>query len=109
MLSFRFFTGAVCAVLALITFLPSVAWAQDGLDTGDTAWILISTGLVLFHDDSRLGNVLRRSGSNSQRAIGFHALLWHHGRCHRDLDRCRATAWHFLRVAPLSGIFPKPC
>ena len=48
MLSFRFFTGAVCAVLALITFLPSVAWAQDGLDTGDTAWILISTGLVLF-------------------------------------------------------------
>jgi len=28
--------------------LPSVAWAEDTLDTGDTAWILASTGLVLF-------------------------------------------------------------
>ena len=28
--------------------LPMVASAEDGLDTGDTAWILASTGLVLF-------------------------------------------------------------
>ena len=48
MLSIRFFTNVVYAVLALTTILPSAAWAQDGLDTGDTAWILISTGLVLF-------------------------------------------------------------
>ena len=48
MLSIRFFTSVVYAVLALTTILPSAAWAQDGLDTGDTAWILISTGLVLF-------------------------------------------------------------
>ena len=27
---------------------PIAAWAEDGLDTGDTAWILASTGLVLF-------------------------------------------------------------
>ena len=27
---------------------PSLAIADDGLDTGDTAWILASTGLVLF-------------------------------------------------------------
>ncbi len=38
----------LCAVLTATAFLPSAAWAQDGLDTGDTAWILISTGLVLF-------------------------------------------------------------
>jgi Amt family ammonium transporter len=28
--------------------LPARVWAQDGLDTGDTAWILTSTALVLF-------------------------------------------------------------
>ena len=37
------------ALLALIFFtVPNTAFAQDALDTGDTAWILISTGLVLF-------------------------------------------------------------
>ena len=37
------------ALLALIFFaLPNATFAQDALDTGDTAWILISTGLVLF-------------------------------------------------------------
>lgn len=36
-------------LLALIFFtVPKAAFAQDKLDTGDTAWILISTGLVLF-------------------------------------------------------------
>ena len=37
------------ALLALISFaVPNATFAQDKLDTGDTAWILISTGLVLF-------------------------------------------------------------
>ncbi|MXX41210.1 MAG: ammonium transporter [Gemmatimonadetes bacterium] len=37
------------ALLAFIFFaLPNATFAQDALDTGDTAWILISTGLVLF-------------------------------------------------------------
>ena len=39
-------------LLALLAFIflavPNAAFAQDALDTGDTAWILISTGLVLF-------------------------------------------------------------
>ena len=39
-------------LLALLAFIflavPNAALAQDALDTGDTAWILISTGLVLF-------------------------------------------------------------
>ena len=32
----------------LLVWAPGSASAQDKLDTGDTAWILISTGLVLF-------------------------------------------------------------
>ena len=32
----------------LLVWAPNSASAQDQLDTGDTAWILISTGLVLF-------------------------------------------------------------
>ena len=32
----------------LLVWAPDSASAQDKLDTGDTAWILISTGLVLF-------------------------------------------------------------
>ncbi len=35
-------------LIILITVLPSVAFAEDGLDTGDTAWLLTSTALVLF-------------------------------------------------------------
>ena len=39
-------------LLALLAFIllavPNPTFAQDKLDTGDTAWILISTGLVLF-------------------------------------------------------------
>lgn len=43
----RFPRLAAVAVVGLTTF-PTRAWAQDGLDTGDTAWILVSTALVLF-------------------------------------------------------------
>jgi Amt family ammonium transporter len=31
-----------------VSALPAKVWAQDGLDSGDTAWILTSTALVLF-------------------------------------------------------------
>ncbi len=33
---------------ALVLILPRLASAQDGLDTGDTAWMLTSSVLVLF-------------------------------------------------------------
>ena len=36
------------AVLIILLGLPSQALAQETLDTGDTAWILTSTALVLF-------------------------------------------------------------
>ena len=38
----------VALAASLLLALPSRALAADGLDTGDTAWILASTGLVLF-------------------------------------------------------------
>jgi Amt family ammonium transporter len=34
--------------LILLTLLPCAAFANDGIDTGDTAWMLTSTALVLF-------------------------------------------------------------
>jgi len=38
----------VAAAAGLLAASPSAAWAADTLDTGDTAWILTSTALVLF-------------------------------------------------------------
>jgi len=35
-------------LIGLLVGWPSLAIAEDGLDTGDTAWILVSTALVLF-------------------------------------------------------------
>ena len=35
-------------ILGAVVCFPSMAWAQDALDTGDSAWILTSTALVLF-------------------------------------------------------------
>ncbi len=40
--------GSAALALFLIAALPSVAWASDGIDGADTAWILVSTALVLF-------------------------------------------------------------
>ena len=37
-----------CLATMLVYLLPSAAWAESALDTGDTAWILTSTALVLF-------------------------------------------------------------
>jgi ammonia channel protein AmtB len=42
------FLGLATVVGASILTLPTKVRAQDGLDTGDTAWILVSTALVLF-------------------------------------------------------------
>jgi Amt family ammonium transporter len=42
----RWSAAAVCVLLAIGIAGP--AFGADGLDTGDTAWILISTALVLF-------------------------------------------------------------
>ncbi|ABK43512.1 ammonium transporter [Magnetococcus marinus MC-1] len=36
------------AALAMGSILPATAWAEDTLDSGNTAWMLTSTALVLF-------------------------------------------------------------
>jgi len=38
----------VCTPGAALLLVPARAWAQGELDTGDTAWVLTSTALVLF-------------------------------------------------------------
>ena len=39
---------SLCLLAVLVCALPSVVLAESALDTGDTAWILTSTALVLF-------------------------------------------------------------
>ena len=42
-------TALVIGTLAALVFLvPEAAFAQGGLDSGDTAWMLIASALVLF-------------------------------------------------------------
>ena len=36
------------SAILLLTFTPAVSFAAEGLDSGDTAWMLTSTALVLF-------------------------------------------------------------
>ena len=43
----RFVSRAIAAA-GLVTLSSLPALASDGLDTGDTAWILTATALVLF-------------------------------------------------------------
>ena len=45
---FRRTCGSLTLLALICLFTPNTALAQDELDSGDTAWILISTGLVLF-------------------------------------------------------------
>jgi Amt family ammonium transporter len=40
--------GIFLPFLSIFLFIPTIAFAQEGLDTGDTTWIMISTALVLF-------------------------------------------------------------
>jgi ammonium transporter, Amt family len=46
----RLQTAILSIVSALVLFCPGHAWAQDqsGVDTGNTAWMLTATALVLF-------------------------------------------------------------
>ena len=40
--------GIFLSLLSIFLFIPQVVFAQDGLDTGDTTWIMVSSALVLF-------------------------------------------------------------
>ena len=47
-IKFNHFKITFCLFAILIFIFPSLVLAGDGLDTGDTAWLLTSTALVLF-------------------------------------------------------------
>lgn len=40
--------GGILPFLPIFLFFPQIASAQEGLNSGDTTWIMISTALVLF-------------------------------------------------------------
>jgi Amt family ammonium transporter len=40
--------GLASVMSVLIMLLPQLAWAEDSLNSGDTAWMLTATALVLF-------------------------------------------------------------
>jgi len=41
-------TGKLLRSLVFLLFFPAAAWAADGLDSGDTAWMIVSTALVMM-------------------------------------------------------------
>ncbi len=47
-MSIRRFFNLPTALLGVLAILPSIAYASDTLNTGDTAWMLTATALVLF-------------------------------------------------------------
>jgi len=47
-MSIRRFFNLPTALLGVLAVLPSIAYAKDSLSSGDTAWMLTATALVLF-------------------------------------------------------------
>ena len=41
-------TGRLLSALAIVLAAPAAAMAAEGLDTGDTAWMIVSTALVMM-------------------------------------------------------------
>ncbi len=48
MMSIRRFFNLPTALLGVLAVIPSIAYASDSLNSGDTAWMLTATALVLF-------------------------------------------------------------
>ncbi len=48
MMSIRRFFNLPTALLGVLAIIPSIAYASDSLNSGDTAWMLTATALVLF-------------------------------------------------------------
>ena len=78
------------ALLSLF-FLPSIAFGQDGpgFDTGDTAWILASSALVLFMTIPGLSLFYAGTGQRTERAVSTDALF----RANRVDDRSLGACW----------------
>lgn len=44
----KIFSRAIIYIITVLITFPGIAFAEDQLDKGDTAWILVSSALVLF-------------------------------------------------------------
>ena len=75
--------GAMLVVLAVLS--PRIALAQGVLDSGDTAWVMTSTALVLFMTIPGAVAVLRWHGAGEECPVGDDAVLRH------NLSRDRAV------------------
>ena len=47
-LNYKPIYAASALAFLMVSFMPRTAWAQDQLSSGDTAWMLTSSVLVLF-------------------------------------------------------------
>ena len=78
----------VAVFLLFATALPDIVIAQETpmLDSGDTAWMLTSTALVLFMTIPRPVTILRGRGPIQECAAGHDAMLCHHLPRDRSVD-----------------------
>ncbi len=70
---------SLCLFAISLYVLPCVGLAESGLDTGDTAWVLTSTALVLFMTIPGLSLFYAcRPGAQQECVIGTDAVFCDH-------------------------------
>ena len=79
-------------VAAAVALAPRLAWAQDGIDSGDTAWMLTSSVLVLFMTIPGLSLFYAGLVRFEERAVGDDAVLRDHVHGHDSMDGLRLRA-----------------
>ena len=74
------------------------------LNSGDNAWMLTSSALVLMMTGPGTGAVLQRAGPPQERAGHHDAELHADGRRQRRLGTGRRTAWRSITARPSSAV-----
>ena len=72
-------TTIYCLVLLGLLGTPVAAVAQDGIDTGDNAWILTSSALVLMMTGPGLALFYGGPGSQEKHSRDHDAVVHHDG------------------------------
>ena len=81
---------SIALLFALTNFgITMAADAKATLDTGDTAWMLTSTVIVLMMTIPGVAHFLRRHGSKEKRPCNTDAKLRHYLSRYNYLDGCR--------------------
>ena len=75
--------------LTILLLIPGTAFAQEGLDSGDTAWMLTATVLVLMMTIPGPFSLLRGIGPGKKRSLDYYAQLYDSriGQCAMGPDR----------------------